>query len=308
MKKEDVIDTYETKREDGTIEYIDKFTYNDRLAVREKNNKREIEELNRVLEKIRENNPLNNLSSKNQSSCFGKLALAGYDDNCIVTTKDGMIIVDDFKQAVNRMKQNMKSRRFSLKRAVATLGVAIGLTAAVSSVSNFILNRNHRISIETPTKGDPNIMNNHGGIQAEAENLVKARNNHSINHEKKTTAIRLGDKIQLKNTKLYYNSHYQKPCVGTKTLECDYYKINRIAILSKNGETVLRNVKIKNKNKNLDIEKFKESYRILYGEDIQFQINADGFINGKKVYEQAGWTSSSNVQSKSKRKIFRKNR
>lgn len=306
--KPEIIDTYQVKNPDGTISYVDENSFQDILDKKETSARESSRQLRDILEKIHMDNPLNK-----KSALFHGLGLRDcrylggywYYNDCI-TSNGGFLLIDDFAQALKEMKQK-KSNKFSLKRIVKTVGFAIGLSALVSGI-HFVLKDNHKIAIETPTK-DPHIEKDSQDMtQVGFKNKVKSSKGQSIKRKAKFSLIKFGDEIQLKNTKLYYDSNFHKPCVTVKKLKCDYYKINRIAVLSKDGKKIFKNIKINRNNQDLNIEEFRKSNRNLYGDDIKFQINTNGYSDGDKVYDQVGWTSISNIESKSKRKIFKKSK
>lgn len=299
--REFLIDAYEVQRENGSIGYIDEYTYKNTLQATEDKIEEKRNELKALLKRFRDNNPLNNPAFSSQSSSFFAYpSLTDYDDDCITTT-DGMTIVDDFKQAANKRRQDVINRRFSLKRVVATVGVALGLMAATKAAYNYTLDSNHHIRVEAPTKPE---RDSYTIMRKEKSRIrVGVSSMHTMNKESSISLIE--DPIQLEDIQLYYSSDEQKPSVRTKELSCDSYKINRIAILSHDGKKIIKNINVNRLDSTMNIDDFKENCRLLYGDDIKFKINVHGIIDGKVVYKQAGWTSMGNIKDK-KAKVYSK--
>ncbi|MCI8347018.1 MAG: hypothetical protein HFJ12_03605 [Bacilli bacterium] len=297
-----LIDCYPVKNQKGITIYVDEVTYMEKLRETEEKNKRTRESLQELLRTIRKDNPLNySTYSHCPSSFLFHSSMEDYDDDCI-DTKGGVNIVDDFQQAANKRRQIVNNRSFSLKRIVATVGVAIGLIAAVKNVSNYILDSNHHVRVEAPAKPESDIGIIRHGEQTKSGIIVSER----ATRGSVASTISIGDSFQLDDTQLYYSSDGLTPCVQTKELACDCYKINRIAILSHDGKKIIKTFNMRRVNPSMDIEEFKENCRLLYGEDINFKINVNGVIDDKAVFKQVGWTSMEHIKMQSKGKVYQK--
>lgn len=203
-------------------------------------------------------------------------------------------VIDDFENA----KVKTRPRLVTLRRAVAGAVLGFGLLAAVKQVPKFFLSQSHQIRVESP-KSTKVILENKKQVLKGNKKYKKTSKN------LETTAIKMNDFLSLNDAKLYYTSQEEEPSVKTRYLNCDSYKIRYVSIISKDQKDILDIVKI-DPNNQITLHEFEHNYRLLYGNDICFQMNVDGFQGGKLVYKKAGWTSFSNIKKKKSHKILRK--
>lgn len=283
----EIIDLVPYIDDDGKEKYIDEVTRDEKIE--EKKNK-----IYSMVHEIKKNNPLNQKSNNNhtfnnKSSNGSKIIyldlepVEGADSDTIICDycDPAEVIYVDFDGLKKKEKRKSK---LSLKRIACTVGIIFGLSAAISKAPHCNIYTSSNVSYQQDK--DDSKAN---------DNILKANKKEVRN---KTSKKSKNNYIQLKDTSLYYTSTGEGPSVKTSSLSCDSYQVNHIAILSSDNE-VMDVIKI-DKSKKVNPKKIEKQCKSIYGNDINIKINVDGIIDGKKVYNQAGWASIKKVVNRVK--------
>ena len=308
VESNQIIDLIPFTKEDGKVMYMDQNTYDENII-------KQKEALNKYLDYIKQNNPLNNHQdcSKYQSN------IEIIDDFDLAVKKEKSRKIKTLKSTIATMKKRLwlKKRyenRFCAKKDVvadftgqvqwskfrryATLTLlALGLIAVAPSAKNMIKNATN---VTTETKTKDNNLEFDAFTQSVEE---KETSNITVCESEE---VKLGDEILLDHVNLYYTSYKTSPSVSVRKLDCDSYKINHIAVISEDGLKVMDVLKMNEKLKNLTLTEFKNKCYSKYGENVKFQMNVDGIVQGNVFYHQAGWTALKNVKMLNKEKVYQK--
>lgn len=292
----DIIDLFEYKTLDGTVKNIDGETFNYQ-------HNKDIEELTSIINQMKMNSSVEYIGNEELSSQNHKntedlddvisqlkrysrdLENGAPDFGLENSSKDNsnLITVDFYAPPDNKSRKSYfcKDRihkfKTNLVRTAVMAGVVLGLTAATKASLNLgvIKSQNQYVSTEKETT----IATN---------NLQKLVNKTIKSTPLKKSKEKLGF-IKLGNTKLSYTSMNDGPTVNTKDLKCDSYKVHYAAIFDDSNN--LMDVIDVSKKQEMSIHKFKKNCKKVYGDNINIQINVDGVVDGKVVYDKAGWVS-----------------
>lgn len=251
--REDIVSTVEYKREDGSIVYID-------CDYRLEQLKQEREKLQKMLDEIKENNPLNQ-----------KKAISVTPSNDYIR-----------KDSVSKRKK----RGFSLRKVACFAGLILGLASSIKASPHISSDSMNKVVVDVPNPDNLTSSDSFDEID------LSFKSDYVDIKDTTRSKMRLGDSIKLNETKLYYTSTGENPSVKTSDLPCDQYKIRYIAVLS-SQQNILEVVKVNKFNRDMTWDEFKDQYSSL---DVHFQINVDGMINSKRVYKEAGWTSAKKIK------------
>ena len=222
-------------------------------------------------------------------------------------TSSSNSIKGKFKSAVkNNDKSRNHSTKFSLKRGFVTAGVALAIGVvsffSLKNVPKFHQSMGSKITMESNDDAFNgltsyiNTLSNESKMVTEQQPGIEKQITSIKTMDDKENTIKFGDDIRLNDgVELNYTSMGDGPSTKIDKLACDSYNINRIAVLSKNGEEVIYNKEITNSDKLVNIEKFTDKCRSKFGKDVQFAVNVDGTAKNGDIYEDAGWTSLDNL-------------
>lgn len=260
----DIIDMVEYRDLDGKVKYLSNIDFDCQHY-------KDMQELDSLL------NQLNKYSKELERGTpdFGLYDSSKKVENLIITDFDSP---PESKSIKNYFcKDKIHKFKMNLVRTAVMAGVVLGLTAATNSSSNLgeVKYSNGCVSIEKETANA-------------TSNLKKSIGNTIKSEPVKKSKEKLGF-IKLDSTDLSYTSMNDGPFVNTKRLKCDSYKAHYAAILDDNNNLI--DVIDVSKKKRMSITKFKKNCKKVYGNDINIQLNVDGVINGKVIYNKAGWIS-----------------
>lgn len=333
-ESEDTIEMYEYKKSDGTVIYMDKSTFTDKVYNMCQQIHADMNELDALIDKMHtmskdlpkktfnfETDDLPSIKTNYES-----LVIVDYYDSLlekreqvlgkissflnqpigkkhINNNDDSDIIVDfDFKIAKRKEKEKKRLERSKKKQELFERlhGVKTNLVKAAVTVGVVVgLTSSAKEAIDLGP-----INSNASNISVENDKFI---NNLTINElvgkttssksKKNYNKVKLNN-IQLNNTRLYYTSTYGKPSVSTSNLNHSNYKTHYIAIVNDNGEII---DKFDVFGKNISINKLKKNCRKVYGNKINIMLA----VGNSKKGEVIGWTSINSVKKgKSRQKTY----